>query len=235
MTETARSQGNEWYDEARCENEGYRPDVFFDDIWPEGPKPPGASTIPRAEIAEALQRARLICYRCRVRRLCALTACEEELGSGIRLRYGLRGALTPDQRHSIELRNAIGTLRNPKADPFDFIEGWNPRASSIAVPDRGDGWKDRHTRLARIVAAYLVPLELDTPLPTIGTLSQELGAREVDMRRVLRAFAEDGVLAKTGNPQAWYQYVAFPRHGVVGWVPPHLRATSQNARRGRSL
>lgn len=80
--------GDAWQARGACAVEGIDPDGMF----PERSKP-------------GLAAARALCTRCPVQTECLLAALAEEGNKGRESRYGIRGGLTPSQRHALYRRS----------------------------------------------------------------------------------------------------------------------------------
>ncbi|WP_309029050.1 WhiB family transcriptional regulator [Streptomyces alfalfae] len=78
----------DWRIRGACAVEGIDPDGMF----PERSK-------------TGLNQARALCTRCPVQTQCLLAALAEEGSRGRESRYGIRGGLTPSQRHALYRRS----------------------------------------------------------------------------------------------------------------------------------
>lgn len=80
--------GDDWRQHSACAAKGADPD----DMFPERSKP-------------GLAAARALCTSCPVQTECLLAALAEEGNKGRESRYGIRGGLTPSQRHALYRRS----------------------------------------------------------------------------------------------------------------------------------
>lgn len=215
-----------WQDDALCPSVPW--ERFFDDIWNDDE--PVLNDRPPAPDLEALERARAICRRCPVRRSCLMDELAAEQGDGVTKRFGLRALMTPHQRWSLEKRGVYP--RCPRcsqpADPVEYLAGeWTccHMPHTVApLPDEGDEWYKRHTKLAVTIVAWLREhVERGTGAPTPAVLSEELSVRTNDVRRIYRALVEDGTLADLGAAQR-PRYVLKGRLGA-SWQPPHVHVS----------
>lgn len=168
------------------------------------------------------------CGRCPVRRQCFEQIMTAEGGAGKLYRFGVYAGLTPDQRHSLMKRETWHCPKcNAVLDPFGFIEGWvacdscDYEARVLPVPDTGDEWNARHTKLAeRVVAALVEDVEVGAEAPAPTQMATALKARKEDVLRVYEALLVDKTLKRDGR-----KYIRkAPAAAMQHWVPPHLAA-----------
>lgn len=190
---------------------------FFDDPLPE-----------EGGIDEvALAYARRFCLRCPVRGTCLDVELTKEGRAVEERRFGVRGAMTPQQRASLYRR---GTRACPtcgeRYDPAGLITGHLECACGVKltapIPDLGDQWLDRHTDLSRRIAAWVLANSgQGDRIPSPTALARQLGERKDDVVRVYRALLEDGVIV-AGEGRGVYYRNAGPG-AVKRWVPGPLR------------
>ncbi|RDG34667.1 WhiB family transcriptional regulator [Streptomyces corynorhini] len=95
-----------------------------------------------SERAEDYKAATAICLRCPVREACLVAAMDEEDGTGLVRRAGVRGALTPTQRHALHRADqraaARARLAEEKAGLSD-VSG--PPSPAVERPDLATAWR----------------------------------------------------------------------------------------------
>lgn len=208
---------NDWLDDAKCVG-ALR--VFYEDTENED----------GSYDQEGLAAARSLCDVCPVRRRCHAEAQEDELHRSSSERFGVRAGLTPEQRHSAVLRKTVkcpvcGSVFDPKLVRQGIIvcpvSKSHVNRTTIAIPDEGDGWSKRHLTLARRVLRYMEDHPRQTNMPSMTAMSDELGERWHDVKRVYEALTVDGTLRKNGN-----KFVRSARSKRIDpdtWLPLHLR------------
>lgn len=170
-----------WRADAVCK--GLNQDIFFDDIWTN-------DRVDQYDV-DALYRARKLCAVCPVRVGCLSTALKAEAGMAAKFRAGLFAGLTPLQRSSLEKRGWDGVQ-----DPWDFIAGNGVRP----IPDGGDDWNERHSRLAKLVVAWMIDNTIPGyAMPRPSVLADTFSVRKADMMRVYESFVEDGTIQRTAR------------------------------------
>lgn len=217
----------EWEAEAACL--GFLPVAFFEAIWPDGSR----SEFPDGS---ALAQARSVCRRCPVRGACFVDCMTAEAGEAAKNRHGLFAALTPLQRASLEKRGQgvpeAPCCTNRVWDPIEHLTGEMHCLSCHTVtqvpplPDGGDAWTPRHSRLAEDVVRWIVDnTELGQQLPQPSTLAREFGRRKADMQRVYDALVQDGTLARVSGGAGHDRFVREGQLSVTKrWYAPHLTA-----------
>lgn len=191
---------------------GLPPEIFFD--------------FERTPYTAALSRARSYCDSCPVRGACLAMAMDAEKTDGLDYRAGIFAGMTPQQRHSLWKRGQ--SLRceecGVRYDPTLLRQGTLhcacPTDKHIApLPDRGDQWTDRHTKLARMTIVWLSEnVEVGGNVPDALTLSRKLKVSVKDLRRVYQALIEDHVILKQKGLLRRRKSAA-----SANWTPPHLR------------
>lgn len=168
-------------------------ELFFEDLW-------------TAPYSVSLAAARDHCDTCPARVGCLKLAMEIEGTSSLDYRAGIYAGFTPQQRHSLMKR---GTA----------FEGIDPVELRQDIPDRGDQWTARHTKLARIVIDWLASnIDVGAVVPEPLPLSRQLKVGVKDLRRVYTALKEDHVIVEDGDVLVRQQTAASAR-----WTPRHLR------------
>lgn len=208
-------------DTAVCEN--LPQFIFFEDIWPDsddGKTPP--------PVEEALARGRRFCASCPVRVPCLLEGLRAEEQDAARNRYGLRGFLTPQQRASVEKRGGLPKCCGEYVDPIAYADGnWTcPKCGTLhrspRLPDDGDGWNARHSRLAVSVVRWIVEeIEVGRLMPPPSNLAAEFEVRKADMVRVYTALVDDGTLSTTREGRIT-KYTRVGQLAAQAWRPVHL-------------
>lgn len=177
---------------------GCNPDIFMEDSWARK----------GLKFTRSLEKARGFCDSCPVRIKCLAMEMKAEAGQPADHRIGIFGGMTGLQRHSLEKRGTDYAGQ----DPVDLRKD---------IPDRGDGWAERHTTLARNVITWLVEnVEPNAEAPTAAKLSRTMSARVVDMRRVFAALQEDQILTRNSSG-ALIRKAA--QQSAKSWLPRHLR------------
>jgi hypothetical protein len=204
------------FKERACKDESSR--TFFPDTWQDDKIP----------FTLGLGRARNICSGCPVRAACLAMEMEAEASASIDHRFGIFGGFTPQQRYSLEKRGqgVECTLCGALRDPNELRAGQltcrscGVQGEMLPLPDHGDQWTDRHTKMAETVIAWLVEnVEPDGLAPTSAQLSRKLSLRVNDMRRVYAALEADQILEAT---EAGIVRRA-TASATKGWAPRHLR------------
>lgn len=96
-----------------------------------------------------------------------------------------------------------------------------------AIPDRGDGWMDRHSDLYPRVVATILPAQAGERVPSPTEWARENRVRKDDVIRVYRALVEDGMLV-LGEGRG--VYVKNRGNGALArWRPGPLRAGAPTA------
>lgn len=179
-------------------------------------------------VALAYANARDFCDTCPVRWACLEQCCKIEGTESLDHRAGIFAGMTPAQRHSLAKRGQALACPNcgDSYDPVDLRNGTISchcgTAKATPIPDRGDQWTDRHTKLARIVIDWLGEnVEPGETVPDALKLSRTLKVGVKDLRRVYQALIEDHVIIK--------------RKGIIRrrnatssaklWTPRHLRGS----------
>lgn len=179
-------------------------------------------------VSVAYANARDFCDCCPVRRSCLKQCMEIEAKDNVGLDYraGIFAGMTPAQRYALHKRGT--PLECPDCgegyDPVDMREGKQVcscgTTSTAPIPDRGDQWTDRHTKLARITIGWMSEnIEQGADMPDALTLSRTLKVGVKDLRRVYQALIEDHVLLKTKGKLRRRHVSASAKQ----WTPPHLR------------
>lgn len=197
--------------DAACK--GHPLEIFF----PDGEKP----------MSEALDLARSYCDTCPVRVECFLMAMEAEDGESADYRAGIYAGTTPQQRHAFDKRKLpYGCGKCGQAyDPVELRRGQLHCGCDFmkvpVLPDRGDQWTERHTKLARMALNWFIHhVDDGAEVPDALSLSRTLKVGVKDMRRVYQALREDLVIKRTdtgklilrGTPDI-----------IERWLPRHLR------------
>lgn len=198
-----------------------RPGVFFEDQWFKERRP----------YTEALAKARSTCDTCIVRWECLDMELAAELGIIDTHRSGVFGGFTAQQRHSLEKRGASLTCPCGEAyDPVQLRAGdldcqFCGRTGYMApIPDRGDGWTARHTKMAQDVIAWLVEnVEPDAEAPSAAKLARTLAIRVNDLRRVYEALAADHIIVRTDTGALVRKATASSAKNYLPW---HLRGAT---------
>jgi Transcription factor WhiB len=179
--------------------------------------------------AGGLARARTYCFNCPMRRECLADAMEFEDSRSVARRFGVWALLTPIQRASLALRGE-GARRcqcGELYDPAHLLSGRLRCACGRArnlppLSEAGDGWTDRHTKVAERALDWLVEHVLvgeQAPVPSV--MADKLSVRRHDVARVYIAFIEDGTLSteRVGKKRI------YKRKAGVGamkhWRPAH--------------
>jgi hypothetical protein len=156
----------------------------------------------------ALQIARDYCDNCPVRHQCLVDCMKHEGNDSAEYRAGIYAGLTPQQRHSLHKRGA------------DFDDPRDLRKGKLAIPDRGDLWIERHTKLARMTIQWLMwNIEVGAEVPAALVVSRAMKVGVKDLRRVFQALKEDHVLKRINGVLVYNAEVA----SVDRWLPKHLR------------
>lgn len=170
--------------------------IWFDDQWSDTP------------YTVALQNARDICDQCPARVACLKLAMQAEGEDGVDYRAGIYAGLTPQQRHALFKRGTAW-------QGVDTVE------LRQDIPDRGDQWTDRHTKLARMTINWLINNVDDlAEIPDALSLSRKMKVGVKDLRRVYQALRDDHVIRR--NPEGKLVLRNTPA-AVDRWLPPHLR------------
>lgn len=180
-------------------------------------------------IGLALSNARDFCDTCPVRWACLEQCCKVEGTESLDHRAGIFGGMTPQQRHSLAKRGQplrcsdCGELFDPVPLRDGILEcGCATRTNGAPIPDRGDQWTERHTKLARITIDWMADnVEVGGSMPDALKLSRTLKVGVKDLRRVYQALIEDHVLIKNKG-------LLRRRNGNFStkqWTPRHLRDT----------
>lgn len=194
-----------------------RPGVFFEDVWFRERRP----------YTEALAKARTSCDACVVRWECLDMEMAAEHGIIDTHRSGVFGGFTAQQRHSLEKRGASLHCECGEAyDPVQLRAGdldcqfCGRKGYMAPIPDRGDGWTQRHTKMAQDVIAWLVEnVEPNAEAPTSAKLARTLSIRVNDLRRVYDALQDDHILVRTDGVLVRKAAAASSKN----YLPPHLR------------
>lgn len=207
---------NDWLDDAPCVG-ALR--VFFDDIEAED-----------GYAEKGLAHARSLCDTCPVRRRCFKETDQYEAHKAASERFGIAAGLTPHQRHSATLRHAVTCPQcDATLDPVQVRQGVlrcprNPKhlnRVTVPIPELGDGWSKRHLTLARKVLHWMDGHPRVRNMPSITAMSEELGERWHDVKRVYEALTVDGTLAKT-EASKFVRLHRSRRDDPDKWLPPHL-------------
>ena len=201
-----------------------RPAVFFEDQWFKERRP----------YTEALAKARTHCDGCPVRWECLDMEMSAEHKMAEHHRAGVFGGLTAQQRHALERRGASLHCQCGEAyDPVQLRTGdlscqFCGRTGYMApIPDRGDGWTQRHTALAQDIIAWLVEnVEPEAEAPTAAKLARTLSVRVNDLRRVFESLLADHILVRADTGALIRKASA---SSAKAWLPPHLRFTFQSS------
>jgi hypothetical protein len=206
-----------WHRKAACAQRGW--DLFFEGSLTDGNKLRATN--------DHVQLREEFCARCPVRWQCLQDAMEQEGSAGSGYRFGIWGGLTPLQRHSLKQR---GCWKCPKCDetfdPMGFLVGelvcdnCGYEATVKPLPDCGDSWLERHTKLAEQVVAWLIEnTVVGAVVPRPHGLARTLSARKADVVRVYEALVFDGTLARTADGA----YVRKSKTAAMKqWRPPHV-------------
>jgi hypothetical protein len=189
--------------------------VFYEDLW-------------EASYTLALTEARdVYCDNCPVRKACLKQACELEKGETAENRAGIFAGFTPQQRHALGKRGqSLSCAECGQAyDPTELRTGTLRcrcgKRDIAPIPDRGDQWTPRHTKLARMTISWLSEhVEVGGDVPAPLALSRQLKVGVKDLRRVYRALVEDHVLLKDDDEGYRRRKSAA---SAKRWTPPHLR------------
>lgn len=195
-----------------------RAGVFFEDVWLRERRP----------YTEALTKARTTCDSCPVRWECLDMEMSAEHGMSDMYRSGVFGGFTASQRHSLEKRGASLTCPCGEAyDPVQLRAGdldcqFCGRTGYMApIPNRGDSWTARHTKMAQDVIAWLVEnVEPDAEAPSAAKLAIAMKIRVNDLRRVYESLAADHILVRTDEGVLVRKATAA---STRNWLPLHLR------------
>lgn len=178
-------------------------------------------------VSVAYANARDFCDCCPVRRACLDTAMKIEVNDGLDYRAGIFAGLTPAQRHSLQKRGTplFCDTCDEMYDPVGLREGrLECRCGTKTVaplPDRGDQWTERHTKLARMTIGWMADnIEMGADMPDALALSRTLKVGVKDLRRVYHALIEDHVLLKNAGKLRRRHVAASAKH----WTPLHLRS-----------
>jgi hypothetical protein len=195
---------------ALCANEPVATFFDFDDV----------------PVSTAYANARDFCDCCPVRRGCLEVEMKLEGSEGLDHRYGIFAGLTPAQRHSLFKRGTALKCAEcgESYDPVDLRQGQLSCScgtlTTAPIPDRGDQWTDRHTKLARITIAWISDnVAMGGEMPDALALSRKLKVGVKDLRRVYHALIEDHVLLK-GKGIIRRRHVSA---SAKQWTPVHLR------------
>lgn len=189
--------------------------IWFEDQWDDAP------------YSLALANARDFCDCCPGRAACLKLAMLAEGEDSMDYRAGVYAGLTPQQRHAIFKRGVA--LSCPEGHPYDptqlrdgiLVCGHCTDGHIAPLPDRGDQWTARHTKLARMTINWLITNvdDLDE-IPDALSLSRKLKVGVKDLRRVYQALAQDHVLRRNPNGKLVLRNVP---EAVDRWLPQHLR------------
>lgn len=208
---------NDWLDDAQCVGALRK---FYEDVEGED----------GSYDKEGLRVARSICDVCPVRRRCHVEAQADEAHRPVAERFGVRAGLTPEQRHSAVLRKTVVCpVCQHALDPKLVRDGIivcpisksHVNRVTVPIPELGDQWSKRHLTLTRRVLRYMEAHPRQTNMPSMTAMSEELGERWHDVKRVYEALIVDGTLRKQGK-----KFVRVSRSKRVDpdtWLPPHLR------------
>lgn len=189
--------------------------IWFEDQWTDTP------------YSMALENARDLCDQCPGRGACLKLALAAEGEDGIDYRAGIYAGTTPQQRHAIYKRGltlACAECSTPY-DPallrrgvLDCVCGHRRTA---ALPDRGDQWTERHTKLARMAIGWMiVNVQVGGEVPDALALSRKMKVAVKDLRRVYQALKDDHVIRRSDTGKLVYRGNV---ESVDRWLPPHLR------------
>jgi hypothetical protein len=190
--------------------------IFFEDLWEDTP------------YYDALSTARAHCDVCPRRAACLKMALAVEGEDGVDYRAGVYGGMTPQQRHALYKRGVALYCADcgTDYDPIDLRNG-TPRClcgkhDRVApLPDRGDQWTERHTKLARMTIGWLIEhVDEGGEVPDALSLSRKMKVGVKDLRRVYQALKDDHVLRRTDTGKLVLRKLAA---GVDLWLPKHLR------------
>lgn len=164
-----------------------------------------------------LAHARSYCDTCPMRAPCLATAMDAEGNDADVYRAGVFGGLTPQQRHSLHKRG----IDLAGEDPLLLRQGILRNGKMKPIPDRGDQWTERHTKLARMALDHLThTVEHGAEAPDALSLSRTLKVGVKDLRRVYQAFREDRILKRSAGTGA----LTLNRTAAIDyWLPKHLR------------
>ncbi len=186
--------------------------IWFDDCWEDTP------------YTVALEHARSFCDQCPARVACLKMAMQAEGEDSVDYRAGIYGGMTPQQRHALYKRGVSLTCPDC-GQPFDPVKLRSGRFECECqlvqvqpLPDRGDQWTERHTKLARMTIAWL--MENDGDVPDALSLSRKMKVGVKDLRRVYQALRDDHVLKRDDTGKLLYKGAS---DSVERWLPLHLR------------
>lgn len=177
-----------------------------------------------------LANARTFCNVCPMRRECLDDGMAWEDSKSVGRRYGVWAGTTPIQRASLALRGE-GARRCPCGELYDPAHLLSGRLRCTCGRNRnlpplseaGDGWTERHTKVAERALDWLVEHVLvgeQAPVPSV--MAECLSVRRHDVARVYIAFIEDGTLSteRIGKKRV------YRRKAGVGamkhWRPAHV-------------
>ena len=179
--------------------------------------------------ADALVAARDICDACPIRAKCLMACMEAEGNDSPDYRAGIFAGFTPQQRHSLHKRGTpygCGKCGTPY-DPVYLRSGilrcsCKKPGTMTRIPDRGDLWTERHTKLARMTIGWFIQnLDDMAQVPDALSLSRTMKVGVKDLRRVYQALKEDHVLRRDKDTgKLLFQGGV---DGVDRWLPKHLR------------
>ena len=191
--------------------------LFFEDLWTDVPY-----TVALANAREEF------CDTCPVRVECLKAEVASEGNTSVEHRAGIYAGFTPRQRHALSKRGQSlnCTECGDDYDPTLVRQGTLVCSCGTAhvapIPDRGDQWTDRHTKLARIAIGWLSDnVEVGGEVPDPLALSRQLKVQVKDLRRVYTALLEDHVILKLRGKLVRRKSAASAKH----WTPPHLRVS----------
>lgn len=179
---------------------------------------------------DGLEHARSLCDSCPARKRCLLEANRYEQGKPPTERFGIAAGMTPEQRRSAVLRKQVTCPKcDAQLDPALVRNGILrcPRnkahlnRTTVPIPNEGDGWSKRHLTLARRVLHYMDEHPRQRTMPSITALSDEMGERWHDTKRVYQAFLVDGTLGYE-NGKYVRKLSRSKRVAADKWLPPHL-------------
>lgn len=196
-------------------------------------EPPGELTALFFEdaLTEAgLAQARTVCVTCPGRPECLDDAMAFEDGRSVGRRFGVWAGTTPIQRASLALRGegarrcACGELY----DPLHLLSGrlrceCGRSRNLPPLSEAGDGWTDRHTKVAERALDWLVEhVQVGESAPVPSVMAEHLSVRRHDVARVYVAFIEDGTLMseRIGKRRVYRRKAGV---GVMkNWRPAHI-------------
>ena len=95
------ARDRDWRDDAECA--GVTPELWF---------PVNDETASPAKTAQAYAPATGYCWTCSVRAECLDAALAEEAGARSSLRHGMRGGMTPRERHALAVSRGLAAPRS---------------------------------------------------------------------------------------------------------------------------